>query len=174
MINYHNAESRGQKATTRALMLLKTIHAKIKEATKKYHNGWAALVCLVGEKGCGAFCVLEDSDVKVYKTEEDDAEAVKKLGRLNGRDSKVTGMGREKKQDKAQDKKFEKQKKKKTKRRDAPGETKQTMSWIWTADGRPDAEDDGYLHECRHIPWSLVIPADIFVGVHIEWAKALA
>ncbi|KAF8871441.1 hypothetical protein CPB85DRAFT_1238678 [Mucidula mucida] len=48
------------------------------------------------------------------------------------------------------------------------------MLWIWTADGGPDAEDDGYLHECRHIPLSLVIPADIFVGVRIEWAKALA
>ncbi|KAF8890594.1 hypothetical protein CPB85DRAFT_1257906 [Mucidula mucida] len=158
MINYRNAESRGQKATTRASKLLETIRAKIKEATKKYRDGRAALVCLVGEEGCGAFCVLEDSDVKVYKTEEDDAEAVKKLGRLDGRDSKVTGTGREKKQDKAQDKKFEKQKKKKTKRRDAPGETKQTMSWIWTADGGPDAEDDGYLHKC----------------VRIEWAKALA
>ncbi|KAF9002597.1 hypothetical protein BDZ89DRAFT_1146428 [Hymenopellis radicata] len=159
MINYRNAESRGQKATTRASKLLETISAKIKESTKKYREGRAALVCLVGEEGCGAFRVLEDSDVKVYRTEENDAEAVKKLGRLDGRDSKVTGTGREKKQDKAQDKKFEKEKKKKkTKRRDAAGETRQTMSWIWTADGGPDAEDDAYLHEC----------------VRIEWAKALA
>ncbi|KAF9012930.1 hypothetical protein BDZ89DRAFT_1142716 [Hymenopellis radicata] len=32
------------------------------------------------------------------------------------------------------------------------------MSWIWTAEGGPNAEEDEYLHEC----------------VRIEWSKALA
>ncbi|KAF9012294.1 hypothetical protein BDZ89DRAFT_1142896 [Hymenopellis radicata] len=145
LTNFRNAHHVGQKDTTRSSKLLSSMSAKVQQATRKYRVARAALADLTGEASCGAFRVLHDSDVKVYQTAESDAEAVKKLGRLDRRDSRVTASGRVKRG-----------KGKRTVH--VAGETRATMSWIWTASGGPDAEEDGYLHEC----------------VRIEWAKALA
>lgn len=137
LVNYRNAHVRGQRATGRSAALIESIGTKIKDAVDKYRRSWASLVRLAGVDGCGAFRELRDSDVKVYVTAEADAEAVKKLGRLHERDSRITGTGR-----------LGGKAAKQAKRRDVPGETRATMSWIWTADGGPDVEEDGYLHEC--------------------------
>ncbi|KAF9042630.1 hypothetical protein BDZ89DRAFT_944067 [Hymenopellis radicata] len=133
LTNFRNAHHVGQKDTTRSSKLLSSMSAKVQQATRKYRVARAALADLTGEASCGAFRVLHDSDVKVYQTAESDAEAVKKLGRLDRRDSRRTVH--------------------------VAGETRATMSWIWTASGGPDAEED---------------VANPSTGVRIEWAKALA
>ncbi|KAF9023545.1 hypothetical protein BDZ89DRAFT_955582, partial [Hymenopellis radicata] len=145
LVYFRNEHVRGQREGGRAATTLSTMATKLKESVAKYRHCRDRLVALVGEAGCGPFRVLEDEDVKVYQTAESDEDAVRKLSRLEARNSRVTGDSVSARL-------------KKTKRRDVPGETRAVMSWIWTAEGGPDANEDGYLHEC----------------VRIEWAKALA
>ena len=55
--------------------------------------------------------------------------AVKKLGRLGKKDSRVTASG--------------------AKQGAVSGESRRTVSWIWSFGGGPDASSEGYLHECE-------------------------
>ncbi|KAF9001842.1 hypothetical protein BDZ89DRAFT_968153, partial [Hymenopellis radicata] len=145
LVYFRNEHVRGQREGGRAATLISTMATKLNESVAKYRHSRDRLVALVGEEACGPLRVLEDEDVKVYQTGESDEEAVRKLSRLEARNSRITSDSMSARL-------------KKTKRRDVSGETRAVMSWIWTAEGGPDANEDGYLHEC----------------VRIEWAKALA
>ncbi|KAF9001427.1 hypothetical protein BDZ89DRAFT_968328, partial [Hymenopellis radicata] len=145
LVYFRNEHVTGQREGGRAATLIATMATKLNESAAKYRHCRDRLVALVGEAGCGPLRVLQEEDVKVYQTAESDEEAVRKLSRLDARNSRITADSVSARL-------------KKTKRRDVAGETRAVMSWIWTADGGPNADEDGYLHEC----------------VRIEWAKALA
>ncbi|KAF9004860.1 hypothetical protein BDZ89DRAFT_1049367 [Hymenopellis radicata] len=145
LMYFRNEHVRGQREGGRAATTLSTMATKLKESVVKYRHCRDRLVALVGEAGCDPSQVLEDEDVKVYQTAESDEDAMRKLSHLEAWNSRVTGDSVSARL-------------KKTKRRDVAGETRAVMSWIWTAGGGPDANEDGYLHEC----------------VRIEWVKALA
>ena len=80
----------------------------------KYRRARDALVALSGEALTGPFRVLLEEDIQLFDPAESDSLAVKRLGRLTGRDSRVTASGR--KSDKV-----------------GEGSTRQKVSWIWTA-----------------------------------------
>lgn len=113
LISFRNAWVRGQDGTTRAARLLATIAEKLKEAEKRYVVYHAALLALVGEKECLPFRPLGPKDTELPSMAESDVHSVKKLGRANGRESRVTGS-----------------------------QSKSTMSWIWTATDEVLSEDD--------------------------------
>ena len=129
LINFRNANVTGQRQTTRSASCIKQISEKIREATSKYRRAREALIALVGEMSLGGFRPLLDKDIELFAPGESDSLAVKKLGRLSGRDSRVTASGR----------KFDKV---------GEGSTRQTVSWIWTAGGEPGEEEE-FLHECE-------------------------
>lgn len=138
LVNYRNTHVTGQRDSTRAAGLISSVTQKIESTVAKYRMSWEALVDLDGPLGCGTFWELLDSDIEIFGVEESDAVAWKKLGRLGARDAKSVGS----KTAKAT----------KGKRTDVwraqPGETRQKMPWIWTADGGPGADDSAYAHEC--------------------------
>ncbi|KAF8995347.1 hypothetical protein BDZ89DRAFT_1149648 [Hymenopellis radicata] len=117
--------------------------AAVKESEDKYRRGWKALRDIVGVEKCGLFRELLEEDVELPDLIDPDDNAVKALGRLGGAGGRVTGT-------------MEKSQKKVNQRRNAPGETRALMSWIWTSGS--GLEDNEYVHQY----------------VHIEWAKALA
>lgn len=143
LINYRNGHVTGQRNSTRAAGLISAVSEKIQATAAKYRACWEALVHLVGVEGCGAFKSLQEADIAVFGVDESDAVAWKKLGRLGARDAKGVGS------------KTAKTTKKRPKGsrtdvwRSQPGETRQKMSWIWTADGGPGESDPEYAHECR-------------------------
>lgn len=117
LISFRNAHATGQWRTTRTAHLMATISEKLNEAVERYEIFQAALQALEGEKGCLPFRVLDSKDVELYSSAETDVAAVKKLGRASsGRNSRVTPAG-----------------------------SKDTMSWIWTADGGPSGSDGDAL-----------------------------
>ncbi|KAF9017036.1 hypothetical protein BDZ89DRAFT_961437 [Hymenopellis radicata] len=140
LVMYRNEHVRGQREGGRAAGLIENISGKLRDSVTKYRRSRERLKGLVGEEGLGPFRELLDDDVKVYQTAESDADAVERFKKAR----KARG------------------------RRNVAGETRATMSWIWTAEGGPDAEADEYLHECN-FPCTYIV-----LGVRIEWAKALA
>lgn len=173
LVNYRNAHVTGQRDSTRAAGLIASVSQKIDMTVSKYRTCWEALSDLVGEEGCGSFKELLDSDIEVFGVEESDATAWKKLGRLDGRDAKSVGSRTAKS---TRGKKSKGRGNRTDVWRSQPGETRQKMSWIWTADGGPGGEDSGYAHECGfNCLYVLCIGLTCcLLGVRIEWARALA
>ena len=130
---------RGQRDSTRAAGLITSVSQRIAGTAAKYRNSREALLELVGDEACGSFLELRDGDIEVFGVDESDTVAWKKLGRLGSRDAKSVGS--------------KTAKKRKGNRTDiwvaAPEETRQTMSWIWTADGGPGGDESVYAHECE-------------------------
>ncbi|KAF9006888.1 hypothetical protein BDZ89DRAFT_1144615 [Hymenopellis radicata] len=160
-VNYRNANVTGQSATTRAATLIRTLSARVKLTARRYRFSRSALEAIVGAEGCGGFLELLEEDVEVMDVEESDADAVRELASLNGRPSRVTAKG-------SKGKEKEKHKKK---RRDAPGETRRLMSWIWTANGGPGEDDEEYVHESVRIDWSKALARKTRWGEEVETLK---
>lgn len=144
LVNYRNGHVTGQRDSTRAAGLISSVSLKILATAAKYRACWEALVDLVGIEECGAFKALQEGDMVVFGVDESDAVAWKKLGRLGARDAKGVG---------SRTAKATTRKRPKGNRTDMwrsqPGETRQKMSWIWTADGGPGESDPEYAHECE-------------------------
>jgi hypothetical protein len=86
----------------------------------------------VGLQACGdRFKELKDSDIQVDRTVDNDARAMGKMSRAAG------GAGpRTKKNTTGKDRK-------------GKGSQKE-MSWIWTAGGAPDEQENASLHCCEY------------------------
>lgn len=120
LVSFRNANAAGQWRTTRTAHLMATISEKLNDAVARYTIFQAALQALEGETGCLPFRVLDPKDVELYSSAEVDVASVRKLGRASsGRNSRVTSAGG----------------------------GKDTMHWLWTADGGPTGDDGDALRE---------------------------
>lgn len=135
-----NKNVSGQNATTRAATLIAALNSKIVDLVCEYRECYNSYVWLVGEEAALPLRQLEKGDVRVYGVEESDAEAVKNLNRLDARDPRTTASRRKANSRKAA-----------SHRRDAPGESTATMSWIWVGGGIPQPGQDGLMHESKSL-----------------------
>lgn len=130
LINRRNQNVTGQNQSTRARTLIGRVSDRATACAEKYRRARAALVTLQGLEACAErFKVLKDSDLHVDQTVDNDAVAMGRMSRAGG------GAGpRTKKNAKGKHKK---------------GRSQKEMSWLWTAGGAPDEQDNASLHCCK-------------------------
>ncbi|KAJ7117336.1 hypothetical protein C8R43DRAFT_902104 [Mycena crocata] len=128
-IGFRNENITGQAHATKASTLIGELGERAMAYGRRYRKGRLALVRLKGADAYPALRKLEDSDIRLDGDNgESDAAARKKLGMI------AAGRG-----ERAP--------------RNAPGTSKRTMSWIWTAPGVFD-DDEQRLHESVRVEWS--------------------
>jgi hypothetical protein len=121
LIDNHNANITGQVASTKAHVLIAQIGERVDAQAKRYQRGRAALVALKGSAAYPYLRVLAPGDVTLDGDSGDtDTAARKKLVMIGA------GCGA-------------------CAPRNAPGTSKRVMSWIWTAPGAFDDEEE-HLH----------------------------
>ena len=143
LIRFKNKNFTGQKKTTRARTLLDDLGDKINATAQKYRTAYIALARL--EDDPLPFRPLVDSDIQTKFVFDHDGQAARRLAKLTQHSSRrriQTTLLREddNDQDPAQDE------------ADGAwisGSSRRKMSWIWTAEGAPDVNDDQFLHDCK-------------------------
>ncbi|KAF7372731.1 CxC2 domain-containing protein [Mycena sanguinolenta] len=118
-----------QIQSTKARTLIDQVGERVTASAQKYRKARAALLALKGEGFAPHFRELKDDDIRLPGDHADtDAAARKKLAMISaGRGARAP--------------------------RNAPGESKRVMSWIWTArEGSGDDEQD--LHDSIRVEWS--------------------
>ncbi|KAJ7468418.1 hypothetical protein B0H11DRAFT_2238884 [Mycena galericulata] len=130
LIIFRNDNIAGQVHATKAATLIEQLGERVNESAEKYRRGRTALISLRGAEACQVeFPELRPVDVQLDgDAGESDAAARKKLA--------VIGAGRGARAP-----------------RDAPGMSKRLMSWIWTAPGALDDEEER-LHESVRVEWA--------------------
>jgi hypothetical protein len=130
LITFRNENVTGQIKSTKARTLIREVGDRVNLSAEKYRKGRKALTALKGSEYAPHYRELRGSDIRLEgDSAESDAAAKKKLAMISaGRGACVL--------------------------RNAPGQLKRIMSWIWTVKGtsgdeEPDHEKD--LHECQ---WS--------------------
>ncbi|KAJ7704630.1 hypothetical protein B0H14DRAFT_2416236 [Mycena olivaceomarginata] len=124
LITFRNENITGQIKSTKARTLIGQVGDRVTASAEKYRKGRAALVALKGDGYAPHFRPLRETDIRLEGDNgESDAAAKKKLAMISaGRGARAP--------------------------RTAPGQSKRTMSWIWTVKaGSGDAERD--LHDCE-------------------------
>lgn len=140
-----NESQVGQGAMTRSQSMLATIARRIREAVRDYRTGREALVALVGVEAAKPYAELLDDHVKEYWVEEDDAEAIRILGRGTAREPR-SSSARTSRTRAARD---EGQKRRAKRGHGPPGETTSLLSWIWIGDGVPNQDDEAFQRACE-------------------------
>ncbi|KAJ7493142.1 hypothetical protein B0H11DRAFT_1911569 [Mycena galericulata] len=123
LIIFRNDNIAGQVHATKAATLIEQLGERVNESAEKYQRGRTALISLRGAEACQVeFPELRPVDVQLDgDAGESDAAARKKLAMIGaGRGARAP--------------------------RDAPGMSKRLMSWIWTAPGALDDEEER-LHD---------------------------
>ncbi|KAJ7687061.1 hypothetical protein B0H14DRAFT_2654047 [Mycena olivaceomarginata] len=128
LIDDRNANVTGQVASTKARVLIAQIGERVDAQAKWYQQGRAALVALKASAAYPYLRVLAPGDVTLDGDSGDtDAAARKKLAMIGaGRGARTP--------------------------RNAPGTSKRVMSWIWTAPGTFDEEEE-HLHDSIRVEW---------------------
>lgn len=144
-----NKHLSGQKAMTRAASLVQSLNNKIVDLSCKYNECYASYVWLVGEEAALPLRRLAQEDVQVYGVEESDAEAVKNLNRLDGRDPRTTASRRRANARTTHGN-----------RRDPPGQSTAVMNWLWVGGTVPSANDDSFMHESELYVLSYIDASD--------------
>ncbi|KAF7288903.1 hypothetical protein MIND_01406300 [Mycena indigotica] len=128
LIAYRNANVTGQNQTTKAAKLLQSITQKADAISLRYKRGHSALVGLGVAQKYPAFRALKAEDVCLPADgEEKDLEAQQKLARI----SVTRGMRVP---------------------RNMPSSSRRVMSWIWTAPGAFDDQEE-QLHTSMRVEW---------------------
>lgn len=122
LINHRNGNSVGQKQMLRSRGLITAVSERIQTAARKYRRCRAALISIRGSEACSGYRELRDEDIALVEISESDARALKKLGRIGGRDSRITQT--------------------------SLASSKSPLSWIWTGFGGPEDEEQ-QLHDCK-------------------------
>lgn len=122
LINYRNGNSVGQKQMTKSRSLIAAVGERIQTAARKYRRARQALIGLRGPEACVGFKELREEDITLVEMSESDARALKKLGRIGGRDSRITQT--------------------------SLASSHKALSWIWTGLGGP-ADEEKRLHDCK-------------------------
>ncbi|KAJ7740757.1 hypothetical protein DFH07DRAFT_698699, partial [Mycena maculata] len=135
LITFRNENLTGQVQTTKAHTLIGQVSDRVNASAAKYRKGREALVALKTNSFAPHFRELRDDDIRLDGDNgESDSAAKKKLAMIS------SGHGTRAP-------------------RNAPGQSKRVMSWIWTTTaGSGDKEKD--LHDCE--------------SVRVEWARAKA
>ncbi|KAJ7780810.1 hypothetical protein DFH07DRAFT_950031 [Mycena maculata] len=133
LIMFRNDNLAGQNLATKGATLIGQVGERVEAAAEKYRVGRKALVALEGDTAAAKFRELRPEDVQLDgDAGESDAAARAKLAMVSsGRGARAP--------------------------RNAPGTSRRMMSWIWTAPGALDDEEQA-LHE----------------SVRVEWTRALA
>ncbi|KAJ6557792.1 hypothetical protein B0H19DRAFT_946380, partial [Mycena capillaripes] len=133
LIGFRNANVTGQVQATKAQMLITQVGERADWYADRYWRGRTAVVALKGAVAYPHLRQLKPDDVQLDgDAGESDAAAWKKLGMINaGRGACAP--------------------------RNTPGTSKRVMSWIWTAPGMLENEEER-LHE----------------SIRMEWTRALA
>jgi hypothetical protein len=123
-IAFRNDHVAGQVQATKARTLIGQIGERVDACALKYRHARTALISLSGEAVPVVFRELRPEDVRLDGDEEEsDLAARKKLALISaGRGARPS--------------------------RNAPGMSKRIMSWIWTAPGALDDEEER-LHDCE-------------------------
>ncbi|KAJ7789264.1 hypothetical protein B0H14DRAFT_3503214 [Mycena olivaceomarginata] len=128
LIDDRNANITGQVTSTKARVLIAQIGEWVDAQAKWYQQGRAALVALKGSAAYPYLRVLAPGDVTLDGDSGDmDAAAYKKLAMIGAERGACAP-------------------------RNAPGTSKHVMSWIWTAPGAFDDEEE-HLHDLIRVEW---------------------
>jgi hypothetical protein len=124
LIGFRNENVTGQIQATKARTLIGQVGERVEGYAKRYRKGQAALRALKGEATHPHLRELKPEDVRLDgDNEESDVAARKKLSMIgSGKGVRVP--------------------------RNAPGTSRRIMSWIWTAPGALDQEEER-LHDCE-------------------------
>jgi hypothetical protein len=126
IIGFRNANVSGQVQGTKARSLIGEVGERVQAFAQRYRTGRAALVAMTSEAAYPAFRELMEDDIRLDgDSGETDENARKKLA--------LIGSGRGERTP-----------------RNAPGTSKRIMSWIWTAPGALDDEEE-QIHGCECI-----------------------
>ncbi|KAJ6513594.1 hypothetical protein C8R47DRAFT_1286276 [Mycena vitilis] len=129
LIGFRNENVTGQIQSTKAATLIGQVGERVEGYAKRYRKGHAALLSLKGQAACPHLRELKPDDVRLDGDDgESDAASRKKLAMI--------GMGRGARAP-----------------RNAPGTSKRTMSWIWTAPGALEKEEHR-LHDSIRVEWA--------------------
>ncbi|KAJ7236979.1 hypothetical protein C8J57DRAFT_1087843, partial [Mycena rebaudengoi] len=125
--DFCNANVTGQKASTKAYTLIGQVGDHVNASAAKYRVARVALVVMdvvLDER----MQELKDADISLPGDVLSDTKAIKKLAAVTGeRGARVA--------------------------RNAPGESKRVMSWIWMAQGvRPEGEQE--IHDSVRVEWA--------------------
>ncbi|KAF7333064.1 CxC2 domain-containing protein [Mycena venus] len=133
LITFRNENITGQIKSTKARTLIGEVGDRVNLTAEKYCRGCKALTALKGSDYAPHYKELRESNIWLEgDNAESDVAAKKKLAMISaGRGARVL--------------------------RNAPGQSKRTMSWIWTVKGtagdeEPDHEKD--LHESVRVKWA--------------------
>ncbi|TRM64737.1 hypothetical protein BD626DRAFT_400204 [Schizophyllum amplum] len=152
LINERNAHIVGQRDSTRARNIIARLDERLARLADKYRAARAALFRLVPYSEYPAFKELKDGDLTIDDDREADGASTQQLNGQGARASRVIGSAR---------------------KTDAPPLTahdraiasvraadsrRNLTSWIWTALGGPQQDDEAQVHD----------------AVRVEWAKARA
>ncbi|KAJ7053088.1 hypothetical protein C8F01DRAFT_1261266 [Mycena amicta] len=129
LIHHRNANSVGQRATTRSSTLISRVTDQIAREVSKYRQALQALRRLMGPAFAPSLKELQDSDVNVRKPQESDARARLRLGRLGGRTRNEP-----------------------TAAANATEDEGGAVSWIWS-EVRPEDDERG-MHDAVRVRWS--------------------
>lgn len=117
---------------------------KINTTKQKYRTTYAALANLVDDPA--PFRPLADSDVQTKFVFDHDGQAARRLAKLTQHASRrriqstivrVDDNEQDGPEEEMVDGAF------------VGGSSRQRMSWIWTAQGAPDVQDEQFLHDCK-------------------------
>jgi hypothetical protein len=117
---FRNANSVGQRATTRSASLIGRVGDRIARVAAKYRRAREALIALKGSDFGPEFKELKASDLNTNLEDKSDTASRKKLNRL--------GSSR--------------------RARNEPSSKKVVFSWLWTVGGGP-GEDEEQLRDCK-------------------------
>ncbi|KAF7311271.1 CxC2 domain-containing protein [Mycena kentingensis (nom. inval.)] len=134
LIAYRNAHAVGQKQTTKSANLIQTMTERAHREKRRYHRSYAALAALGVLHRYKHLHQLKDSDLALpgdTNTDADEIDARNKLNSIGARHNARTVRSR------------------------PSGQSRQVMSWIWTAGPtlvEGSAEDE--LHDSIRVDWT--------------------
>ncbi|KAJ7144883.1 hypothetical protein C8R43DRAFT_891041 [Mycena crocata] len=136
LISFRNENVTGQNNTTKAATLIGQVGDRVMLSAAKYRKARNALIALKGANHAPHFRELADDDLRLDGDNgESDTAAKKKLAMISaGRGARAP--------------------------RNAPGQSKRLMSWIWTTQASSGDEEQD-LHDCESFQL-------------LEWARAKA
>jgi hypothetical protein len=124
LVEFRNVHVTGQRDTGRARGLIDEVGEDIELLVWKYCQAREVLIKLQGDVALKEWRELRDEDVKVNEETENDTAASKKLSRIGSEASRRHAQ--------------------------VSIAKKRHMSWIWTAKGGPDDEEEEMIHEGKY------------------------
>ena len=148
MIHFKNKNVRGQRDGTRSRAVIDRIHLRARNAADRYRAARRTKLALVGPGSWEeSFRILEDKDIRGYQDPDRLRPKTGRKGTIeDGQDLTNAAVA-----DIEPGQEFELFNEPRS-RRDGTGETRRTLSWIWTSCNTPDSETD--KDELLRVEWA--------------------